>query len=96
VGWDLVPDKAPNTTRVGFINLQHLSHNRNDSRSRFLIDQMRHYKFNVLMMCEPIVQMHRFEAYHNWYERSSKTLGPQSFIFANNRHDSHNKALKKI
>jgi hypothetical protein len=96
VGWDLVPEKAPNPTRVGFINLQHLSHHRNDSRSRFLIDQMRHYKVNVLMMCEPNVQMHRLEAYHNWYERSSKTLGPQSFIFANNRQDSHNKALKQM
>ena len=96
VGWDLLPDKAPNCTRVGFINLQHLSHNKNDSRSRFLIDQMRHYKFNVLMMCEHNVRMHKLEAYHNWYERSSKTLGPQSFIFANNRTDDHNTELRQI
>ena len=96
VGWDLVPDKAPNCTRVGFINLKHLSHNRNDSRSRFLIDQMRHYTFNVLMMCEHNVRMHKLEAHHNWYERSSKTLGPQSFIFASNRNDDHNTELRQI
>ena len=75
-GMDLLPDKAPNCTRVGFINLQHLSHNRNDSRSRFLIDQMRHYKFNVLMMCEHNVRMHKLEACHNWYERSKQNTGP--------------------
>jgi hypothetical protein len=65
VGWELVPEKAPNTTQVGFVSLIHLSHHRNDSRSRFLIDQMRHCKFNVLMMCEANIQMHKLEAHHS-------------------------------
>ena len=90
MGHELTPNKPDNHLRVEFNNIGNLPIYQSAHSSRFMIDQLAHYKTDVYMLAELGWNIPRMPAGNSWFERSKTTLHRQSNILACNKQDTHN------
>ena len=94
-GHDLTPEKLENHMRLILSNVGCLPTKSTEAKSLHFIDQLMHYKTDVLMGTEHDWNLKRIKPEHSWLERTRMTLPRQTHLFAHNTHDKHNQSQYK-